>query len=68
MIKITKTSFHFILKVVMVLAAAGIGLYTGFSKSESELPITNSHAYFYFSPPVETLDHNLSITKINIQA
>ena len=65
--KTTKTSFHFILKVIIVSAAAGIGLYTGFSKSESELPITNSHAYFYFSPSFETLDHNLSITKINIQ-
>jgi hypothetical protein len=55
MIKITKLTFHFILKVVMVAIAACIGLYAGFAKSGAELSIKDSHAFPYFSSPTKTL-------------
>ncbi len=55
MFKITKLTFHFILKVVMVAVAACIGLYAGFAKSGAELSIKDAHAFPYFLPQTKTL-------------
>ena len=60
MIKFTKPIIHFILKVAMILLAAGIGLYTGFAKSNSKLTVTNIDQQPNFSLSIKTAKHDSS--------
>ena len=59
MIKIPKSPVYFILKLIMVLLAAGIGLYTGFAKSNSKLVVSDNHAQLEFSKPIKSIDLKL---------
>ncbi len=56
MIKIPKSPVYFILKLIMVLLAAGIGLYTGFAKSNSKLVVSDNHAQLEFSKPIKSIE------------
>ena len=60
MIKFTKSIIHLILKVVMILLAAGIGLYTGYAKSNSKLAVTNINQQSNFSPSIKTSKNDSS--------
>lgn len=59
MIKISKSPVYFILKLIMVLMAAGIGLYTGFAKSNSKLVVSANHAQLEFSKPIKSIELKL---------
>ncbi len=59
MIKIPKSPIYFILKLIIVLLAAGIGLYTGFAKSNTKLVVSDTHAQLEFSKPIKSIDLKL---------
>ena len=63
MIKINKSAAHFILKAIIVITAACIGLYTGFAKSKLDLNITDSSVFLNFSSTIKTLVCDKHVTK-----
>ena len=44
----------------MILLAAGIGLYTGYAKSNSKLAVTNINQQSNFSPSIKTSKNDSS--------
>ena len=60
MIKSLKSMIHFILKVIMILLAAGIGLYAGYAKSNSKLAVTHINQQSNFSPSIKTSKNDSS--------